>query len=114
MSDIIEPNDIEKRKRGRPKKIVVEVKEKKPKPEIPKTSTKEYYRDFYYQHKQPTLCKHCGKTYASRNSFLYHQKQSKTCYIIQSLQLNEDKNIDEKIESKAGVKFKKLINEDNE
>jgi hypothetical protein len=70
MSDIIEPNDIEKRKRGRPKKLVAEVKEKKPKPEIPKTSTKEYYRDFYHQHKQETTCKYCGKTYASRNGLL--------------------------------------------
>ena len=40
MSEIVEANDIEKKKRGRPRKAVEEVKEKKPKPAIPKTSTK--------------------------------------------------------------------------
>lgn len=109
MSEIVESNDIEKKKRGRPRKAVEEVKEKKPKPAIPKTSTKEYYREFYHQHKQEVQCKFCCKTYASRNGFLNHQKNNKTCFIIQVLKLNEDKNIEEGMESKASVKFKKLV-----
>jgi hypothetical protein len=45
-------------------------------------------------------------------AYFNHQKKNKTCYIIQVLKLNEDKNIEERIESKAGVKFKKIITED--
>ena len=44
MSEIIERNGIENKKRGRPRKAIEEAKEKRPKPAIPKTSTTEYYR----------------------------------------------------------------------
>lgn len=113
QSDIIE---ILPKRRGRPKKEVVEPIEKKPvgrpKTENPKTLTREYYKNYYHDHKEITVCKSCGKSFLSKACYYNHKSSNKTCLILQLLKNNNDNNVnEEELESRALTKFKKLLNE---
>ena len=86
---------VEKRKVGRPRKEAAEPVEPKkrgrPKQENPRYKTKEYRRELYHSHKKEMKCECCGKIYKSLDCFRSHQKNSRTCFILQMLNVENIK-----------------------
>jgi hypothetical protein len=80
---------------GRPRKEAAEPVEPKkrgrPKQENPRYKTKEYRRELYHLHKKEMKCECCGKIYKSLDCFRSHQKNSRTCFILQMLNVENIK-----------------------
>ena len=104
---------VEKRKVGRPRKEAAEPVEPKkrgrPKQENPRYKTKEYRRELYHLHKKEMKCECCGKIYKSLDCFRSHQKNSRTCFILQMLNVENIKEHLNALNPKVGEKYKKLF-----
>ena len=112
MEDI--SNEVEKKKRGRPRTEPSEPKEPKefkkpgrPKTENPKTLTKEYYREFYHANKKECECEVCKMKFVSRSGLLNHQKTNKSCLIMQLFKKG-DENVNA-IDTRVANKYKSLL-----
>ena len=92
---------VEPKKRGRPTQ------------DNPRHTTKEYRRELYHLHKKEMKCECCGKIYKSLDCFRSHQKNSRTCFILQMLNVENIKEHLNALNPKVGEKYKKLL-EDTE
>ena len=57
---------------------------------------RKYNRDYYHEHKTPSVCEHCGSEFGCKSSLRKHQGRSKTC--IDELKQFTDADLNNKVE----------------